>query len=108
METGKFGVEAMALLDKANTSTYGAPEISSVKIGAGKNPGILVSGHDLKDLEMLLEQTKGMILIFIPTLKCFLQTTILSSRSIRISTVTTETHGGSKKKNLKALTALFL
>ena len=60
METGKFGVEAMALLDKANTSTYGAPEISSVKIGAGKNPGILVSGHDLKDLEMLLEQTKGM------------------------------------------------
>ena len=59
LETGKFGVNGMALLDKANTTTYGHPEITKVNIGVGKNPGILVSGHDLKDLEALLEQTKG-------------------------------------------------
>lgn len=59
LETGKYGVEVMALLDKANTSTYGNPEMTEVNIGVGKNPGILVSGHDLRDLEMLLEQTKG-------------------------------------------------
>ncbi len=59
LETGNFGVRGMALLDAANTSTYGNPEITEVNIGAGKNPGILISGHDLKDLEMLLEQTKG-------------------------------------------------
>lgn len=59
LETGKFGVEGMALLDKANTSTYGNPEVTSVNIGVGSKPGILVSGHDLKDLEQLLEQTKG-------------------------------------------------
>lgn len=49
----------MALLDQANTETFGNPEITKVNIGTGKNPGILVSGHDLHDLEMLLEQTKG-------------------------------------------------
>ena len=59
LETGKYGVAGMALLDKANTSAYGNPEISRVNIGVGKNPGILVSGHDLRDLEMLLEQTQG-------------------------------------------------
>lgn len=59
LETGKYGVDGMALLDEANTSTYGHPEITEVDIGVRKNPGILVSGHDLKDLEMLLEQTKG-------------------------------------------------
>lgn len=59
LETGKFGVSGMALLDQANTSTYGHPELTKVNIGVGKNPGILISGHDLKDLEMLLEQTKG-------------------------------------------------
>ena len=59
LETGKHGVSAMALLDKANTSAYGNPEVSRVNIGVGKNPGILVSGHDLRDLEMLLEQTQG-------------------------------------------------
>ncbi|MDA3046395.1 hydroxylamine reductase [Campylobacter sp. VBCF_06 NA8] len=59
METGKFGVSGMALLDSANTSAYGNPEISEVNIGVGKNPGILISGHDLRDLEMLLEQTQG-------------------------------------------------
>jgi hydroxylamine reductase len=59
METGKYSVDVMALLDEANTSTYGNPEITEVNIGVKKNPGILISGHDLKDLEMLLEQTKG-------------------------------------------------
>ena len=59
LETGKYGVAGMALLDKANTETYGNPEITKVNIGTRKNPGILISGHDLKDLEMLLEQTQG-------------------------------------------------
>lgn len=57
LETGKFGVEGMALLDRANTTAYGNPEITKVDIGTRKNPGILISGHDLRDLEMLLEQT---------------------------------------------------
>lgn len=59
LECGKFGVDGMALLDAANTGTYGNPEITKVDIGVRKNPGILVSGHDLKDLEQLLEQTEG-------------------------------------------------
>ena len=59
LETGKVGVDAMALLDKANTETYGNPEISKVNIGVRNNPGILVSGHDLRDLEQLLIQTEG-------------------------------------------------
>lgn len=59
METGKYGVQGMALLDKANTEAYGNPEITRVNIGVGTRPGILVSGHDLRDLEMLLEQTAG-------------------------------------------------
>ena len=59
MECGKESVTAMALLDKANTETYGNPEVTEVELGVKSNPGILVSGHDLKDLELLLEQTKG-------------------------------------------------
>ena len=59
LETGKFGVDGMALLDTANTTTYGNPEITAVDLGVRQNPGILISGHDLKDLEMLLEQTAG-------------------------------------------------
>ena len=59
MKTGQFGVSVMALLDEANTSKYGNPEITSVNIGVGKNPAVLISGHDLSDLEQLLEQTKG-------------------------------------------------
>ena len=59
LETGKLGVSAMALLDAANTGTYGHPEITKVNIGVGSNPGILISGHDLRDLEMLLQQTEG-------------------------------------------------
>ncbi|WP_370526929.1 hydroxylamine reductase [Bacteroides sp. 51] len=59
LNVGECGVKAMALLDKANTSAYGHPEITKVNIGVGKNPGILVSGHDLKDFEELLIQTEG-------------------------------------------------
>ncbi len=59
LEAGKYGVTAMALLDKANTETYGNPEITKVNIGVRNNPGILISGHDLRDLQMLLEQTEG-------------------------------------------------
>ena len=59
LETGKYGVDGMALLDEANTSAYGHPEITKVDLGVRKNPGILISGHDLRDLEMLLEQTEG-------------------------------------------------
>ena len=59
LETGKWGVDGMALLDKANTETYGHPELTKVDLGVRKNPGILISGHDLRDLEMLLEQTEG-------------------------------------------------
>ena len=59
LETGKFGVQGMAELDAANTGAYGNPEVTAVDIGVRKNPGILISGHDLRDLEMLLEQTAG-------------------------------------------------
>ncbi len=59
LKTGELGVTGMATLDKANTETYGNPEITEVNIGVGKNPGILISGHDLKDMEELLEQTEG-------------------------------------------------
>ena len=59
LATGKHGVSAMAQLDAANTNSYGNPEISEVNLGVRNNPGILISGHDLKDLEELLEQTEG-------------------------------------------------
>jgi hydroxylamine reductase len=59
LKTGEYGVKAMALLDEANTSKYGNPEITEVNIGVRSNPAILISGHDLVDMEMLLEQTKG-------------------------------------------------
>jgi hydroxylamine reductase len=59
MKTGEIAVTTMALLDKANTTTYGSPEPTEVNIGVGKKPGILISGHDLKDLQELLEQTEG-------------------------------------------------
>ena len=59
LETGKWGVTTMALLDKANTDHYGNPELTTVELGVRKHPGILISGHDLRDLEMLLEQTQG-------------------------------------------------
>ena len=59
LKTGEYGVQGMALLDAANTETYGTPEITTVNIGVGNRPGILVSGHDLRDMEMLLKQSEG-------------------------------------------------
>lgn len=59
LKTGEYAVDAMALLDKANTEAYGNPEITEVNIGVGNRPGILISGHDLKDMEQVLEQSKG-------------------------------------------------
>ena len=59
LATGKYGVDVMALLDRANTSSYGNPEITQVNIGVGTRPGILISGHDLHDIEDLLKQTEG-------------------------------------------------
>jgi len=59
LKTGETGVKSMALLDKANTATYGHPQMTRINIGVGKNPGILISGHDLKDMQELLEQTSG-------------------------------------------------
>lgn len=59
LETGKYGVQVMALLDNANTSSYGNPEITKVNLGVRNNPGILISGHDMKDMEELLKQTEG-------------------------------------------------
>ncbi|KGN91716.1 hydroxylamine reductase [Porphyromonas canoris] len=59
LRCGEYGVKTMALLDKANTTTYGSPEITKVNIGVRKNPGILISGHDLRDMQDLLEQTQG-------------------------------------------------
>lgn len=59
LQTGTFGVQAMALLDQANTGSYGNPEITEVNLGVRSNPGILISGHDLKDMEELLRQTEG-------------------------------------------------
>lgn len=71
LETGKYGVRGMELLDAANTNAYGNPEITKVNIGTGTRPGILVSGHDLRDLEMLLMQTKDWELTYIRIQRCF-------------------------------------
>ena len=59
LSMGEYGVKGMALLDKANTESYGNPEITKVNIGVRNNPAILISGHDLRDMEQLLEQTEG-------------------------------------------------
>ena len=109
LETGKYGVDGMALLDNANTSTYGNPEITKVNIGVGTRPGILVSGHDLRDLEMLLSSNRHREAVWMYTLilKCFLHTIIPLSKNIQTSSATTEMHGGNRKRNLKASTARF-
>jgi len=105
METGKYGVSGMAMLDKANTDSYGNPEITKVNIGVRKNPGILVSGHDLRDLEMLLEQTLEWMCIRIP--RCCQLIIIPLSKNILTLLVIMGMLGGNKKKNLNPLTVLF-
>ena len=104
METGKYGVDGMALLDKANTAAYGNPEITRVNIGVGKRPGILVSGHDLRDMEMLLQQTEGTG-VDVYTLRCCRPTIIPHLRSIPILWATTATPGGSRRRSSSPSTA---
>lgn len=106
LETGKYGVDVMALLDKANTQAYGNPELTRVNIGTGSNPGILISGHDLKDIEDLLIQTEGTASTSIPMARCFLPTTIRSSRSTSIWWATTAMRGGNRRRNSRASTVL--
>lgn len=100
LETGKFGVDVMALLDSANTEAYGNPEITKVNIGVRNNPAILVSGHDLKTLKCFLNRQKAQELMFIHTLKCFLLTIIQHLRNIAILQVTMVMLGGNRKRNL--------
>ena len=105
LETDKYGVQGMALLDGANTGAYGNPEITTVDIGVRNNPGILISSHDLKDLEMLsINQTKAPAWMYTPTLKCCRPTTIRSSRNTPTLPATMATPGGNKKKNSKPST----
>ena len=98
----------MAMLDKANTDSYGTPEITKVNIGVRKNPGILVSGHDLRDLEMLLEQTQG------TGVDVYTHSEMLPAhyypafkKNILTLLVIMGMLGGNKKKNLNPLTGLF-
>ena len=107
LETGKYGVEGMALLDAANTGAYGHPEMTRVNIGVGTRPGILVSGHDLRDLEMLLKQTQGTGVDVYTHSEMLPPTTTRPLRSIRTLSATMETHGGNRRKNLRASTDRF-
>ena len=98
----------MAMLDKANTDSYGTPEITKVNIGIRKNPVILVSGHDLRDLEMLLEQTQGTgVDVYTHSEMLPAQLFIPLSKNILTLLVIMGMLGGNKKKNLNPLTVLF-
>lgn len=108
LKTGEYVIKGMAMLDAANTGAYGDPEITAVNIGVRKNPGILVSGHDLRDLEMLLEQTKEQAWMCIPIQKCFLPAVIRPLRNIPILWGIMAMPGGSRKKNLSHLTGRSL
>lgn len=105
LETGKAGVTAMALLDAANTGAYGHPEITTVDLGVGNRPGILISGHDLRDLEMLLEQTEGTGVDVYTHGEMLPPTTIRPSRNTATSRATTAMPGGGRRKSLRASTA---
>jgi len=107
LKTGEYGVKVMALLDEANTSRFGNPEITEVNIGVRKNPAILVSGHDLTDLEQLLEQTKGTGVDVYTHGEMLPAHYYPAFKSMTISWATTETHGGSRWKNLSPSTGLF-
>ena len=107
LETGKVGVDGMALLDSANTGTYGHPEITKVNIGVRNNPGILVSGHDLKDLELLLKQTEGTGVDVYTHSEMLPAHYYPAFKNILTLQGTTEMLGGNKKKNLKASMDLY-
>lgn len=108
MKVGDGGVNVMALLDRANTETYGNPEITKVDIGVRNRPGILISGHDLKDLEEnSLNRPPEKALMYILTPRCFPVNTIRRSRNILILPVITETRGGARPMSSKNSTAYF-
>ena len=103
LEVGDGGVKVMDLLDRANTSTYGNPEVTKVDIGVRNRPGILISGHDLKDLEELLEQTKDKgVDVYTGSAA---GTIIRFSRNILTLPETMATHGGSRPLSLRNSTA---
>lgn len=109
LECVKAGVKAMALSDKANTSTYGHSELTEVDLGVRKNSGILISGHDLKDLEEFLQQSKDSeVDTYTHTVKCFLLIIIRYLRSISTLPVIMELYGGTKRKISKHLYGVFL
>ena len=103
LETGKYGVDVMALLDEANTSSYGHPEITKVNIGVRNNPAILISGHDLKDLEQLLEQTKDTGVDVYTHGEMLPAHYYPAFKSMSILLGTMGTHGGNKMRNLRNL-----
>lgn len=101
LENWRIWCPGMALLDRANTETYGNPEITTVDIGVRSNPGILISGHDLRDMEMLLEQTQEPASMYTHTQRCFRRSIIRHLRNIRILRVITAMHGGVRRRNLR-------
>lgn len=107
LETGSYGVQGMALLDEANTSAYGNPEITTVDLSVGTRPGILVSGHDLRDLEMLLEQTVNTGIDVYTHSEMLPAHYYPAFKNMNILREIMVTPGGSRKKNLKPSTARF-
>jgi len=107
LKTGEYGVKVMALLDEANTSRFGNPEITEVNIGVRKNPAILVSGHDLTDLEQLLEQTKGTGVDVYTHGEMLPAHYYPAFKKYDNFVGNYGTHGGSRWKNLSPSTGLF-
>ena len=106
LKTGEYGVKAMALLDGANTSKYGNPEITKVDIGVRKNPAILISGHDLPILSSSLIRRREREWMFTLTAKCSPHTITLHSRNMTTLPATTAVHGGSRSESLRLSKAL--
>ena len=104
MECGNTGVKVLALLDEANTSAYGKPQITSVKTTVGKRPGILITGHDLKDLEMLLEQSRTPGSMSTPMVRCCRPTLTRHSRSTPTWSAITATPGGTRRRSSSSST----
>jgi hydroxylamine reductase len=102
-----MGVEVMALLDKANTESYGNPEITEVNIGTRNNPAILISGHDLKDMEELLAQTEGTGVDVYTHSEMLPANYYPNSKNTAILWVIMAMHGGNRKKKLRHLMARF-
>ena len=108
LKCGEVNLRTMELLDAANTGTYGHPVPTKVPLGARKGKAILVSGHDLKDLDAILEQTEGKGSMSIPTAKCCPPTGILDSRNIRTSMGITERRGRTSTRNLHSFPGAIL